>query len=82
MIKNFKKIKIVFLIILIILLSLLFYFFKPIIFQEGNPIPIIKGIIELNFSNQEFVKLNTDGNKYLSKSKNSNDFLINKLKDD
>lgn len=81
MIKNFKKIKIVFLIIFVILLILLFYFFKSIIFQEGNPVPLMKGIIELNFSNQEFVKLNIDGNKYLSKSKNGNEFLINKLKD-
>lgn len=82
MIKTFKKIKTVFLIIIISLLILLFYFFKSIIFQEGNPIPLMKGIIELNFFDQKLVKLNIDGNKYLSKSKNGNEFLINELNND
>jgi hypothetical protein len=85
MAKNFKvnkKIKAIFLITFIILLISFFYFLKPIIFQEGNPIPVMKGIIELNFSNQKLVKLNIDGNKYLSKSKNGNGFLIDKLNDD
>lgn len=64
-----KNKKIPFFIILIILfVSALLLLYSPIIFQEGNPWPQIKGIAKLTFGNQKMVKLDIGENKYISRS--------------
>lgn len=44
------------LIVLLIVLIVGFVIIYPILFQEGNPLPIIKGIIKLSFSNSDIIK--------------------------
>ncbi|MFW0838136.1 MAG: hypothetical protein ACKKL5_04000 [Candidatus Komeilibacteria bacterium] len=56
--------------IIILALGVFLVFYSPIIFQEGNPWPQIKGILKLNFSNNEVVKLNIGENKYITKGNN------------
>jgi len=64
--KNKKILFIVFPIILVLGVFIIFY--SPLIFQEGNPWPQIKGIARLNFSNKDVVKLDIGENKYITKS--------------
>ena len=72
MIKRAKKIIIFFLIVLVGILLL----FSSTIFQEGNPIPVANGIIQLSFAGKSYVKL--DQHKYIVKA-NAKD--IKKLTD-
>lgn len=51
-------------------LGALIYNYSPIIFQEGNPWPQIKGIALLTFGNKNIIKLDTKGNKYITKRDN------------
>ncbi len=66
--KNKKLLVIASLAVLVFGVWLIFY--SPIIFQEGNPWPQIKGIVQLNFGNQNVVKLDIGENKYITKSNN------------
>jgi len=50
-----------------VLASLLY---SPIIFQEGNPWPEIKGIAQLKFGDNAIVKLSGSDNKFMTESKN------------
>lgn len=43
-------------------------FYSPVIFQEGNAWPQIKGIVQLNLGNKDMVKLAIGENKYIAKS--------------
>jgi len=51
-------------------LGALIYNFSPIIFQEGNPWPQIKGIVQLKFSGKDIVLLSGSDNKFITESKN------------
>lgn len=53
----------------IILLAIGIFLYSPVIFQEGNPTPQIKGIIQLNFNNKNIVKISELDNLYITKSK-------------
>ncbi|HZJ40768.1 MAG TPA: hypothetical protein VFD16_00700 [Candidatus Saccharimonadales bacterium] len=64
---------------LVIVLTLAFLLYKPVIFQEGNPTPLLKGIIQLNFSRDKIVRLDMDGDRYLTKGKNGQEVLVNLL---
>lgn len=55
---------------IVLLLGIFIIFYSPVIFQEGNPWPQIKGIIQLNFGNNDIVKLDIEKNKYITKSNN------------
>ena len=66
--KNKKVLFIASLIILLLGVFILFYF--PVIFQEGNPWPQIKGIIQLKFSDADIVQLSGSDNKFMTESKN------------
>ena len=66
--KNKKVLFIVSLIILLLGVFILFY--SPVIFQEGNPWPQIKGIIQLKFSDADIVQLSGSDNKFMTESKN------------
>jgi len=65
--------------ILIAIFIFAFLLYKSVIFQEGNPMPLLKGIAKLNFTRNEIVKLNMDGDKYLTKGKNGQEVLVNSL---
>lgn len=69
---HFFKNKIVLLIAFLIIsvLGVFMIFYSPVIFQEGNPWPQIKGIAQLNFGNKDVVKLDIGENKYITKSNN------------
>jgi len=56
--------------IIILLLGIFVIFYSPVIFQEGNPWPQMKGIIQLTFGNNDVVKLDIGENKYITKSDN------------
>jgi len=66
--KNKKVLLIISLIIL--LLGVFMLFCSPVIFQEGNPWPQIKGIIQLKFSGVGIVQLSGSDNKFMTESKN------------
>jgi hypothetical protein len=56
--------------LIILLLGVFIIFYTPVIFQEGNPWPQIRGIAQLNFGNKDVVKLDIGENKYITKSDN------------
>jgi len=66
--RNKKLLLIVSLIILVVGVFIIFY--SPVIFQEGNPWPQIKGIIQLKFSGADIVQLSGSDNKFMTESKN------------
>ncbi|MDD4996387.1 MAG: hypothetical protein PHW15_02890 [Patescibacteria group bacterium] len=57
--------------LIVLILGIFAFFYSPIIFQEGNPWPQIKGIAQLSFGNKDVVKLDIGENKYITKSNNS-----------
>ncbi|MFA6331281.1 MAG: hypothetical protein WCX32_04685 [Clostridia bacterium] len=65
---------------LIVIFVLFILLYRPVIFQEGNPAPLVKGIIRLNFTQDKIVKLEMNGDRYLTKSKDGPEVLENKLK--
>jgi len=60
--------------------ALVYHLFSPVIFQEGNPWPQIKGIAQLTFGKSDMVKLSGSENKYLTKNKGSWDVVDSFLK--
>jgi hypothetical protein len=60
-------VKRILIIILIILTAILLIYWEPL-FQEGNPLPVLSGIIKLNFTGENIAQI--DGSKYITKSKN------------
>jgi hypothetical protein len=77
--KNKKALLLIFITLLIAGVFLSLYY--PVIFQEGNPWPQIKGIAQLNFGNSNIVKLSDSDNKYITKSKNSQEVIKDFMKD-
>ncbi|MFA6919142.1 MAG: hypothetical protein WC244_03490 [Patescibacteria group bacterium] len=66
-----KNKKILLLILAVILIIGVFlFFYSPVIFQEGNPWPQIKGVIQLKFSGADIVQLSGSDNKFMTESKN------------
>ncbi|MBP1927216.1 hypothetical protein J2Z76_003113 [Sedimentibacter acidaminivorans] len=63
-----------FILIAVIILIIFTLVNKDVIFQEGNPLPIFKGIIQLNVSNN-YVKINNNPITYLTKSNNKNELF-------
>lgn len=55
--------------------------YSPIIFQEGDPLPQIKGIIQLTFGKSDMVKLSGSDNKYLTESGGGWEIMDNYLKE-
>ncbi|HNZ86643.1 MAG TPA: hypothetical protein PLD95_03435 [bacterium] len=77
--KNYKVVIIISFFILII--GIFIFFCLPVVFQEGNPGPQIKGIVELSFTNKNIVKLSSSENKYMTKSKNGAEVIKFYMKD-
>jgi len=55
--------------------GVLVFLYSPVIFQEGNPCSQISGIIQLNFTNKDMVKLSSEEDKYVTKSRNGADII-------
>ncbi len=58
-------------IVLILFVVVLFFGFiiiYPILFQEGNPFSILKGIAELSFNEDEIVKISDEPQRYITKT--------------
>lgn len=66
----------------IVVFAFAFYYYSPVIFQEGNPLPLIKGILELNFTKKDIILLDSEDELYFTKSKNGKEVLSEKLNDD
>ncbi len=62
--------------------AILYQLASPVIFQEGNPWPEIRGIAQLFFGKENIVKLSGADGKYLTRSKggfeSADSFLKNK----
>ena len=54
------------LIIIIFIISLI----APVLFQEGNPLPLISGIVRLTMGNDDVVRISTDPERYMTKAEN------------
>ncbi len=65
-----NKTVLLFISLIILALGIFVIFYTPVIFQEGNPWPQIKGIARLVFSNKDVVKLDIGENKYITKGDN------------
>lgn len=57
------------------------FLYSPVIFQEGNPWPQIKGVFQLNFTGKDLVKLSSGENKYITKSNNGVEIIKAFMKD-
>lgn len=61
------------------------FIFQKTLFQEGNPVPILSGIVQLNFTPANIVQLpNGDFEhitKYMTKNGEGRDFLLRIMKD-
>ena len=68
----------------LILLIILFGFIviSPSLFQEGNPLPILKGIVELSIGNYDIVKITDETQRYISKTDKGNSPMINLMGED
>lgn len=75
-----KKIKIAIIIILGIFIAV-FFLYRSVIFQEGNPWPLMKAITKLNISSDGVVILDSESEKYLTKSKDGPELIIKKMSD-
>ena len=67
--------------LIVLLLGVFMIFYSPVIFQEGNPWPQIKGIMQLKFSDAGIVQLSGSDNKFMTESKNGmmiHNFMKNK----
>lgn len=55
------------------LMGIILGVYGNVLFQEGNPIPVVSSILKLEFSEREYVKFSTSPTRYLSKFKTSGD---------
>ncbi|MFA5048121.1 MAG: hypothetical protein WC516_03805 [Patescibacteria group bacterium] len=68
--KNLFKNKAIIIGIISFALGALIYNFSSVIFQEGNPWPQIKGMVQLKFGDSDIVKLSGSDNSFMTESKN------------
>lgn len=73
MLKSLSKISL----LIILSFGLGLFLYSPIIFQEGNPWPQIKGIARLTLDKNEIVKISDQENKYMTKSEGGREVIIN-----
>ena len=63
-------------ILLSVTLTLGLIIVSPVLFQEGNPIPILKGIVELSSNDDKIIQISETPQRYLSKTNVGNTPLI------
>jgi hypothetical protein len=68
--------------IIILVIGVFLFLYSPVIFQEGNPWPQIKGITQLTLGKSDIVKLSGFDNKYLTKSRGGWEVIDGFLKND
>jgi len=61
---------------LVTLLVLSYIFSFPLLFQEGNPIPLLRGIIRLSTNEEEIIKVSEEPLRYTSATRQGNAPLI------
>lgn len=78
---NLKKILLTMLLLLIIMTGLITLRFGSALFQEGNPLPILTSIMDLELSNSEYEKFSESKirNRYVSA--NTGKFRTNVIKE-
>ena len=80
--KNLLKNKTIIIAIISFALGALIYNYSTIVFQEGNPWPEIKGIVQLALGKANIVKLSDSDNRYITRTKDGRSavdgFLKNK----
>lgn len=69
-----KTKKIYLLLIFTLILASLFLINKDVIFQEGNPITVLKGILQLNEAST-FIKIKDNPITYITKTNNNEDLF-------
>ncbi len=62
------------------LFLLLFIIYSPVIFQEGNPLPELRGIISLTFKQNDLVQISVNPTVYMTKSSDGKKIIINFMK--
>lgn len=67
---------------LVALLIMSFAFSYPVLFQEGNPIPLLKGIVRLSTSEEEILKISEEPLRYMSETREGNAPLISLMEDE
>ncbi|KGX93333.1 hypothetical protein N781_12790 [Pontibacillus halophilus JSM 076056 = DSM 19796] len=58
---------------LLIIVMILLYPFRDTLFQEGNPFPVMKGIISIQWFGQDYVQISESANSYISKTDKEDD---------
>jgi hypothetical protein len=81
--EHYSKYKKILLIIFaaLLIVGVCVFLYLPVIFQEGNPWPEIKGIAQLEFGGKDIVQLSGLDNKFMTESKNGtviHDFMKTK----
>lgn len=66
--------------ILILFIAILLIYGKTL-YQEGNPLPILYGILKLNFTNENIAQIPQNSNKYITRSKNGVDSVKQFMKE-
>lgn len=77
--KNRKAL--LFILIVFLFVGIFIYLYSPVIFQEGNPWPQVKGIVQLIFGRADIIKLSGSENKYITKSQNGQEVIKDFIKD-
>jgi len=67
---------------LVTLLVLSYIFSFPLLFQEGNPIPLLRGIIRLSTNEEEIIKVSEEPLRYTSATRQGNAPLISLMEDE
>ncbi|WP_202080423.1 zf-HC2 domain-containing protein [Caldalkalibacillus salinus] len=49
-----------------LLLGMIMGFYGPVIFQEGNPVPVVKGIVELHATDAAYAQISDGPRRYIS----------------
>ncbi len=76
-----RKKMLLFVSMIILLIGAFLFLYSPVIFQEDNPWPEIKAILQLTFGGSDMVNLPGSDNKYLTKSQNGFETIQSYMKD-
>jgi hypothetical protein len=76
-----SKKPLIILITVVLLCAASFFLYSPVLFQEGNPWPQIKGIVQLTFSNADMIRLSGSDTVYMTKSENAQEIIKNFMED-
>jgi len=68
--KQIKKKYYYIIFLFLLILGICLFLYSSVIFQEGNPWPQVKGIMQLKFGGADIVPLSGSDNKFMTESKN------------